>query len=311
MEKCCLSRYNNKCPIQSQYHQKKGSAAMPTQTASMNYKNSYKATKKELVSLSVYNVGYQKCDALHQWGPGVRDHYLIHYVISGCGHYEQNKKSYELHAGDAFLVYPNQEITYYADVDDPWEYAWVGFNGSDALSILNATDFTKEHPYITDTPFGEQIRHQLLCIYEVRGNEFKQSVEMTGRLYTVLALFMQGATKKPPQTSYDGYVQKATSYISANYSYPITVEDVAAYVGLSRSHLFRSFEKVLQCSPKEYLTNFRIRQACALLKQTDLSITTIANSVGFENNLYFSKAFHKIKGISPKKYRADARTQTP
>ena len=92
MEKCCLSRYNNKCPIQSQYHQKKGSAAMHTQTASMNYKNSYKATKKELVSLSVYNVGYQKCDALHQWGPGVRDHYLIHYVISGCGHYEQQKK---------------------------------------------------------------------------------------------------------------------------------------------------------------------------------------------------------------------------
>ena len=207
--------------------------AMHTQTASMNYKNSYKATKKELVSLSVYNVGYQKCDALYQWGPGVRDHYLIHYVISGCGHYEQNKKSYELHAGDAFLVYPNQEITYYADVDDPWEYAWVGFNGSDALSILNATDFTKEHPYINDTPFGEQIRHQLMCIYEVRGNEFEQAVEMTGRLYTALALFMQGATKKPPQTSYDGYVQKATSYISINYSYPITVEDVAAYVGLS------------------------------------------------------------------------------
>ena len=82
----------------------------------MNYKNSYKATKKELVSLSVYNVGYQKCDSLYQWGPGVRDHYLIHYVISGCGYYELKNIKYELHAGDAFLVYPNQEVTYYADV---------------------------------------------------------------------------------------------------------------------------------------------------------------------------------------------------
>ena len=43
-----------------------------------NYKNSYKVTEKELVSLSVYNVGFQKCDALYQWGPGIRDHYLIH-----------------------------------------------------------------------------------------------------------------------------------------------------------------------------------------------------------------------------------------
>lgn len=269
----------------------------------MNYKNSYKATKKELVSLSVYNVGYQKCDSLYQWGPGVRDHYLIHYVISGCGYYELKNQKYELHAGDAFLVYPNQEVTYYADVSDPWEYAWVGFNGSDALSILNATDFTKEHPYINAAPFGEKILHQLLCIYEVRGNEFEQAVEMTGRLYTALALFMQGATKKPPQTSYSGYVQKAIAYISANYSYPITVEDIAAYVGLSRSHLFRSFEKVIEKSPKEYLTDFRIRQACNLLENSDLSVTAIANSVGFENNLYFSKAFHKVKGMSPKSYR--------
>lgn len=270
----------------------------------MNYKNSYKVEKTELVSLSVYNVGYQKCDALYQWGPGIRDHYLIHYVISGTGYYKQNEQIYELHAGDAFLVYPNQEVTYYADQTDPWEYAWVGFNGSDALSILNATDFSTEHPYILDAPYGDKIAHQLLHIYEVRGNEFDHAVEMTGRLYTALALFMKGATKKTPQTSYSGYVQKAISYISANYSYPITVEDIADYVGLSRSHLFRSFEKVIGRSPKEYLTDFRIRQACTLLAESDLSITAIANSVGFENNLYFSKAFHKIKGMAPKHYRA-------
>ena len=46
------------------------------------YKNSYKVTEKELVSLSVYNVGFQRCDSLYQWGPGIRDHYLIHYIIS-------------------------------------------------------------------------------------------------------------------------------------------------------------------------------------------------------------------------------------
>lgn len=270
----------------------------------MNYKNSYKAAKKELLSLSVYNVGYQKCDALHQWGPGVRDHYLIHYIISGCGYYKQKNKTYELHAGDTFLVYPNQEISYYADVSDPWEYAWVGFNGSDALPILNATDFSKEHPFIIAAPYGEKVCHQLLRIYEARGNEFDRTVEMAGRLYMALALFMRGASKKVRQTSYSGYVQKAVAYISANYSYPITVEDIADYVGLSRSHLFRSFEKVMEKSPKEYLTGFRIRQACNLLEKSDLSVTAIANSVGFENNLYFSKAFHKAKGISPKNYRA-------
>lgn len=268
-----------------------------------NYKKSYKATDKELVSLSVYNVGIQLCDPLHQWGPGIRDHYLIHYVISGKGFYKTGKKIYELHAGDTFLVYPNTEVLYYAAEQDPWEYAWVGFSGSDASMILTATDFTPETPVITATPLGNDIHRQILHIYDARGNEFEHAVEMTGRLYTMLALFMHGATHSTAQNSANSYVQKGIEYISSNYSYAITVEDIASYVGVSRSHLFRSFETILGQSPKEYLTDFRMKQACYLLEHSDLSITAIANSLGFDNSLYFSKTFHKQKKMSPKDYR--------
>lgn len=267
------------------------------------YKNSYKVTEKELVSLSVYNVGFQNCAPLYQWGPGIRDHYLIHYVISGKGYYKTKNKTFTLKAGDTFLVYPNTEVLYYADETNPWEYAWVGFTGSDASTILKATDFTKETPIIKQTPLGDSIHLQLLHIYDARGNEFEHAVEMTGRLYTMLALFMQGASKDPVQNTAATYVQKGIEYISANYSYNITVEDIADYVGLSRSHLFRSFESVLGQSPKEYLTDFRMRHACYLLEHSSLSITAIANSIGFDNSLYFSKTFHKSKGMAPKEYR--------
>ena len=215
-----------------------------------NYKNSYKVTEKELVSLSVYNVGFQKCDPLYQWGPGIRDHYLIHYVISGKGTYEVNNETHSLSAGDAFLVYPNTEIIYRADTKTPWEYAWVGFTGSDAATILQATDFSRKHPCIHAVPNGEEVKRQLLHIYDARGNGFEHAVEMTGRLYTTLALFLKSSTQKETQLTAATYVQKSIEYISANYSYPITVEDIAAYVGLSRSHLFRSFELELQQSPK-------------------------------------------------------------
>ena len=60
-------------------------------------------------------------------------------------------------------------------------------------------------------------------------------------------------------------------------------------------------------SPKEYLTDFRMKQACYLLEHSNLSITAIANSVGFDNGLYFSKTFHKKKGASPKAYRIKIR----
>lgn len=156
-------------------------------------------------------------------------------------------------------------------------------------------------------PNGEEVKRQLLHIYDARGNGFEHAVEMTGRLYTTLALFLKSSTQKETQLTAATYVQKSIEYISANYSYPITVEDIAAYVGLSRSHLFRSFELVLQQSPKEYLTDFRMKQACYLLEHSNLSITAIANSVGFDNGLYFSKTFHKKKGASPKAYRIKIR----
>lgn len=273
------------------------------------YKNSYKATEKKLVSLSVYNVGYQRCDGGYQWGPGVRDHYLIHYIISGKGTYRINNKIHCLEAGDSFLIYPNTESLYQADPKDPWEYAWVGFTGSDAAVILQATDFTKEKPYIKGTANGDEIKRQLMHIYDARGNEFEHAVEMTGRLYTTLALFLHAAHKKETPNSANSYVQKSIEYINANYSYPITVEDIAAYVGLSRSHLFRSFEVIMKQSPKEYLTDFRMKQACYLLEHSDLSITAIANSVGFDNGLYFSRTFHKKKGMAPKEYRQKLRQQ--
>ncbi len=267
------------------------------------YKNSYKVTEKELVSLSVYNVGCQKCTPLYQWGPGIRDHYLIHYVISGKGYYKVKNKVFSLSTGDTFLVYPNTEVSYYADEQEPWEYTWVGFTGSDASTILNATDFSPFSPVIHHTPLGDSIHRQLLHIYDARGNQFEHAVEMTGRLYTMLAMFMHGASKTSNKNTTVTYVQKGIEYITANYSYSITIEDIADYVGLSRSHLFRSFESVLGQSPKEYLTEFRMKQACYLLEHSSLSITAIANSIGFDNSLYFSKTFHKWKNMSPKEYR--------
>lgn len=268
-----------------------------------NYKNSYIVSDKKLVSLSVYNVGYQLCDPLYQWGPGIRDHYLIHYIISGEGYYTTKGISHHLHAGDSFLVYPNTEVTYYADEKNPWEYAWVGFTGSDAAMILQATDFSKSSPVINETPDGSLIQKRILEIYDNRGNEYTHAVEMTGGLYTLLAIYMQNATKKTDANTAQSYVQKAIEFITSNYSYPITIEDIASYVGLSRSHLFRSFETVLGQSPKEYLTDFRMKQACYLLENTNLSITAIANSLGFDNSLYFSKIFHKELGTSPKVWR--------
>ena len=256
-------------------------------------------------SLSVYNAGHQKCEPQYQWGPGIRDHYCIHHILSGRGYYTAGNQTFRLDKGDTFILYPGEEVKYYADEEEPWEYAWAGFMGTDAASIIRRTDFSKSAPYIRKGRIPEEkIREGLEHIFELKGNTFEATVAMAGALYSLLAIFMHYSERELQEKDIQAaYVEKAQTYIGTNYSYPVTVEDVAAYVGISRSHLFRSFQTYLGKSPKEYLSEYRIRQACHLLKETELSVSAIAYSVGFENNLYFSKAFKKIKKISPSEYR--------
>ena len=104
-------------------------------------------TEKELVSLSVYNVGFQKCDPLYQWGPGIRDHYLIHYIIPERDIIKSKIQLSRCRQEILSRLSEHGSIVF-ADETDPWEYAWVGFTGSDASMILKATDFSTERPVI-------------------------------------------------------------------------------------------------------------------------------------------------------------------
>jgi AraC-like DNA-binding protein len=265
--------------------------------------------ERVLTALSVYDAGVQKCEASYCWGPGIRDHYLIHYVISGSGYYDFQYGEHRLKAGDAFLIYPRTEVTFKADEQDPWEFAWVGFDGNDAPVILNDTDFSQEVPFALQIDCGDAVRQQIEAICNIKGNGFDQAVRATGQLYTLLSLFMRNEEGSGSQKSAYSYVQKSIDYIKSHYSYAITVEDIAEYVGISRSHLFRSFRAVLGQSTKEYLTEFRLKQACELLANSDLSITSIANSLGFESCHCFSIMFHKQQGVSPKEYRKACQMQ--
>ena len=86
----------------------------------------------------------------------------------------------------------------------------------------------------------------------------------------------------------------------------LTVDDIASSVGISRSHLYRLFIQHIDMSPNEYLLHYRLSKASELLKgSVSLTIGEVAYSTGFADQLYFSRAFKKQKGISPKYYAAN------
>ncbi len=268
-------------------------------------KQSYKQSYTDNVELSIFNCGHECCQPGYTWGPGVRDHYLIHLVVAGRGLYQVGGVSFPLQPGDLFLAKPNQLITYAADETDPWEYYWVGFNGACANKLVQAAPFTDARP-VHRCKDPQMIRDALFKIYESRGPEPQCEALMTGYLYIFMAHLMKEARDimPSPGSSSSQYVLAAIKYIQFNYSHDISVDDIAKAVGVSRSHLYRVFMSNVGQSPIDYLTNYRISEACSLLKSTNLSIAEIAVSVGFFDQFYFSRVFKKVKGIPPSKYAA-------
>ncbi len=264
----------------------------------------FTANEKAGIDLSVYHCGMEICKNGHSFGPAVRDHYLIHYVLSGKGTFQVDGKVYHLTKNQGFLICP-QIVTYYeADNNDPWTYAWVGFNGIKAEQYLRYAALSRCTPIFTydESNYIEKCFEQMLQFSQLK---LSSEIRLQGLLYIFLSELIEKAASKNAcfNNQKDLYIKKAVQFMEANYSRHISIEQLAAYLGLNRSYFSALFKSVIQATPQEFLVKLRMDKASALLTHSNLSISEVSRSVGYEDPLSFSKIFKKVKGYSPKEYK--------
>ncbi|MFJ7888262.1 helix-turn-helix domain-containing protein [Lysinibacillus xylanilyticus] len=92
-------------------------------------------------------------------------------------------------------------------------------------------------------------------------------------------------------------------YLHAHYQEKISLENLAAYVFLSRAECSRFFKKMVGITPFTYLLHYRLRKSMELLRDSEQSITTIATTTGFSTVSYYIEKFKKYTGYSPHVYR--------
>lgn len=253
--------------------------------------------------LNLSNSGIKDCSDLHSFGPEVRDVYIIHYVIKGSGYYEINGKKHRVQKGQSFIIFPNSLVKYYPDELDPWVYTWVDFFGIEANRIMSYTSFDEKNPiaYISDGE-PEKLFDKARKEFSLAGNP--ALCRNTANLLYVLSYYIE---KYPSQTetSPKSIVEFAVSYIESNYRHEwLNTDYLAAHLNVSRITLYRHFTKHLGTTPSKFISDYRIQKACELLTRRDLSVKNISYSVGFSDQLYFSKAFKAKIGVSPSKYKS-------
>lgn len=239
-------------------------------------------------------MGYQDFSRHYnpEYSSRVQKFYTWHFVISGKGTLKFKGKTYKISAGQTFFLPPNEEICYYPDKDDPWEYVWFAFRGDISENYRQMLGF--ELPVKNNENFVETEYIIKSTFDELFGG---------GGYFGVLSSFyklMELSTTQKATTGIKG-VKRLIDESFAQSEF--TIEGLARDVGISHPHLLRLFKKEYSITLIKYLTQKRIEYACQLLLSTELSVKSVAFSSGFSDELHFMKTFKKAVGVSALQYR--------
>jgi len=107
----------------------------------------------------------------------------------------------------------------------------------------------------------------------------------------------------PVEMQKDQRMKQMLNWIHQHYTGKILLDDIAKAGQLSRSECCRYFKRILNTTPLNYVTNYRIQKSSVLLKQTDASVTEVAYQVGFNSTSYFIDKFKKLMDMTPLEYK--------
>lgn len=163
--------------------------------------------------------------------------------------------------------------------------------------------------FSADDPVQKEVTDTLAAVFALQepGKECEiKTVELLLKLWYMLYAQMQPAEEaSAPRSSVRtrAQLQIMMQYIHKNFQRPISLNDIAGTVMLSKSSVLNLFRENIHTSPIEYLINYRLKYAARLLNTTENSISAVARETGFENIGYFCRKFKEIFGVTPGKYR--------
>lgn len=268
----------------------------------------YKETNHSLIykansDLSLYSAGYEKCTPDYGYGPTLRSYQLIHFVLSGRGEFRIDEHVYHLKEGDAFII-PAGKVTYYkSSKEDPWCYAWISFIGINSESCLYQIMSSLDQIYVIH---GLDVLKYYTCIHKILNLDVSNTshyFEGNSVLLHIISMLFSDIDYQQTPIDKLSILDEIKFYLDINYAENLKLKDVASYFGIHPNYLTRAFHQKFGISPKKYLLNLKFKKAAKLLATTQLPISVISNSLGFEDALAFSRTFKKIYDLSPANYR--------
>ena len=229
------------------------------------------------------------------------EEYIYIYCMEGKGIVNVGGVQYNIKENEAFCVPRYKSHSYYADPKDPWSILWVHFKGEDA--VYYPLEECRTVRFSSDNAGG-----RMMLLFDLLFKVTEGNYTLGNFIYIaqVLQLIMAETYQREKHSSTDRqnkYVTNVVRYMYEHLNENLTLEQISREFDLSKSYLYSIFRKYTGHAPLDFFISLKMKEACKLLRLTDIYIYEVAQRLGYKDQYYFSRVFKKVIGVSPREYK--------
>jgi len=243
---------------------------------------------------------------IQTYRPNGRNDYQLLYVASGKVRFYFANQEHIISKDNMVLFRPGEPQIYCQQAKDKPEIFWVHFTGSDVEQILDYYQMPKKQNvfYAGTKPDYSWLYNQMIQELQLKRVNFDDALTLNlQHIFLTINRYLR--EKNKIGTEMLTIIEHATHYFYENYNKNIVIEDYAKEHNVTSHWFTQSFKKITKCTPMQYIISLRITSSMNMLDNTDYTIAQIAEAVGYDNSMYFSRIFKKHTGMSPTDYRKE------
>lgn len=236
-------------------------------------------------------------------------------IKSGTGNFRILTENYTCNAGDILVIPPNLVHAIHQKDSEIMEYFNILFKFQLLEPDENSTTYQKyfakflQNNFFTvhlryGTELNSKIRSEIEYLIDNRHEKYEtQELMIKSKLFKIIHYLQAIVSPLPAESkknvSQISRLKPLLKYTSENFSKDISINQAAEICNLSPSHFMKFFKKMTGITFVNYLNLLRLEKAQVLLKSTDLTVSEVAEQVGFHNFSYFIRSFHSQYGTTP------------
>ena len=242
--------------------------------------------------------------------PHTHNHTELFYIVSGKGQFLIQDQVFPVDVNNLVIINPNVSHTEDSINAQPLEYIVLGIDGIELATSANSNGQFCILNHIESAEISSCLRN-ILREMEWKNTGYKDICQaymeiLIIRLMRSTSLAVQA---EPAGTSGNRQCASVRRYMDLHFKEPLTLEQLAEEAHMNKYYLSHAFKREYGVSPINYLISRRINESKYLLTETDLSMSQIAQLLGFSSLSYFSQTFRKTQGISPMEFRQSVKSK--